>query len=57
MQGMTKTIHFANLSTLCLPHNEVIKLSEVQPIPTLTYRLIYNSVPQDNFNKLNSLIF
>ena len=48
---------FTNLSTLPLTHNEIIKLSNIQLIPTLTYRLIYNSLPQDKLDKLDSLIW
>ena len=48
---------FTNLSTLPLTHNEIIKLSNIQLIPTLTYRLIYNSHPQDKLDKLNSLVW
>ena len=41
------TIHsfLTNLSTLPLTHKEIIKLSNIQLIPTLTYCLIYNSLP------------
>ena len=48
---------FTNLSTLSLTHNEIIKLSNIQLIPTLTYRLIYNSLPQDKLDKPDSLIW
>ena len=48
---------FTNLSTLPLTHNEIIKLSNIQLIPTLTYRLIYNSLPQDKLDKLDALIW
>ena len=48
---------FTNLSTLPLSHNEIIKLSNIQLIPILTYRLIYNSLPRDKLDKLDSLIW
>ena len=48
---------FTNLSTLPLTHNKIIKLSNIQLIPTLTYRLIYNSLPQDKLDKLDALIW
>ena len=48
---------FTNLSTLSLTHNEIINLSNIQLIPTLTYRLIYNSLPQDKLDKPDSHIW
>ena len=48
---------FTNLSTLPLTRNEIIKLSNNQLIPKLTYRLIYKSLPQDKLDKLDSLIW
>ena len=56
LQLLLNTIHafFANMSTLRLTHNEVIKLSNIQLIPTLTYRLIYNSLPQQDLDKLDT---
>ena len=40
-----------------LTHNEIIKLSDIQLVPTLTYRLIYNSLPQDKLDKLDFRIW
>ena len=59
LQLLLNTIHafFANISTLPLTHNEVIKLSNIQLIPTLTYRLIYNSLPQQDLDKLDTTIW
>ena len=59
LQFLLNTIHafFANISTLPLTHNEVIKLSNIQLIPTLTYRLIYNSLPQQDLDKLDTTIW
>ena len=48
---------FTNLSTLPLTHKEIMKLSNIQLIPTVTNRLIYNSLPQDKLNELDSLIW
>ena len=48
---------FTNLSTLPLTQNKMIKISNIQLIPTLTYRLIYNSLPQDKLDKLDALIW
>ena len=48
---------FTNLSTLPLTHNEIMKLSDIQLIPTLTYHLIYNSLPKDKLDKLDCLIW
>ena len=58
-QLLVNTINsfFTNLPTLPLTHNEIIKLSNIQLIPRLTYRLIYNSLPQDKLDKLDSLIW
>ena len=57
LQVNTINSFFTNLSTLPLTHNEIIKLSNNQLIPTLTYRLIYNSLPQDKLDKLDALIW
>ena len=59
LQLLLNTIHafFANISTLPLTHNEIIKLSNIQLIPTLTYRLIYNSLPQQDLDKLDTTIW
>ena len=59
LQLLLNTIHafFANISTLPLTHNEIIKLSNIQLIPTLTYRLIYNSPPQQDLDKLDTTIW
>ena len=59
LQLLLNIIHafFANISTLPLTHNEVIKLSNMQLIPTLTYRLIYNSLPQQDLDKLDTTIW
>ena len=59
LQLLLNTIHafFASISTLPLTHNEVIKLSNIQLIPTLTYRLIYNSLPQQDLDKLDTTIW
>ena len=46
-----------NLSTLPLTDNEIIKSSNIQLTPTLTYRLSYNSLPQDKLDKMDSLIW
>ena len=57
-QLLVNTINsfFVNLSTAPLTHNDILKLSNIQLIPTLTYRLIYNLFPQDKLDKLDSLI-
>ena len=59
LQLLLNTIHafFANISTLPLTHNKIIKLSNIQLIPTLTYRLIYNSLPQHDLGKLYTTIW
>ena len=59
LQLLLNTIHafFANISTLPLTHNKIIKLSNIQLIPTLTYRLIYNSLPQHDLDKLDVTIW
>ena len=43
LQLLLNTIHafFAYISTLPLTHNEIIRLSNIQLIPTLAYPLIY----------------
>ena len=58
-QLLVNTINsfLTNLSTLPLTHNKTITLSNIQLIPTLTYRLIYNSLPQDKLDKLDALIW
>ena len=58
-QLLVNTINsfFNNLSTPSLTHKEIIKLSNIQLIPTLTYRLIYNSPPQDKLDKQDALIW
>ena len=59
LQRLLNTIHafFANISTLPLTHNEIIKLSNIQLIPTLTYRLICNSLLQHDLDKLDTTIW
>ena len=59
LQLLPNTIHafFANICTLPLTHNEIIKLSNIQLIPTLTYPLIYNSLPQHDLDKLDTTIW
>ena len=58
LQLILNTIHafFANISTLPLTHNEIIKLCNIQLIPTLAYRLIENSLPQPDLDKLDITI-
>ena len=58
-QLLVNTIHsfFTTLFTLPLTHNEIIKLSNIQLIPTLTYCLISNSLPRDKLDKLDALIW
>ena len=58
-QLLVNTINsfFTNLSTLPPTHNETIKLSNLQLIPTLTYGLIYNPLPLDELDKLDSLMW
>ena len=53
----TITSFLTNLSTLRLTHNEIIKLSNIKLIPTVTYGLMYNSLPQDELNELDSVIW
>ena len=48
---------FTELSSLSLTQNEIIILSNIQLISTLTHRLIYNSLPQDKLDKLDSPIW
>ena len=59
LQLLLNSIHafFANISTLFLTHNEIIKLSNIQLIPTFAYRLIYNSLPQPDLDKLDITIW
>ena len=59
LQLLLNTIHtfFANISTLPLTHNKIIKLSNTRLIPALAYRLIYNSLPQPDLDKLNITIW
>ena len=59
LQLLLNTIHafFANISTLPLTHVEIIKLSDIELIPTLTYRLFYNSLPQHDLDKLDTTIW
>ena len=59
LQLLLNTIHafFANISTLPLTHNEIIKLSNIQLIPTLAYGLIYNPLPQHDLDKLDITIW
>ena len=59
LQLLLNSIHafFANISTLPLTHKEVRKLSNIQLIPTLSYRLIYNSLPQQDLDKLDTTIW
>ena len=53
----TITTFFNNLVSLPLTHTEIIKLSNIQLIPILTYRLIYNSLPPFDINTLDSKIW
>ena len=48
---------FDDLAPLPLPYTELIKLSNSQLIPALTYRLIYNSLPENLLNSLDSAIW
>ena len=56
---LTNTIisFFNNLAPLPLTHTEIIKLSNIQLIPTLTYRLIYNSLPSSDIHTLDTKIW
>ena len=58
-QLLVNTINsfLTKLSTPPLTHIGIIKLSNIQLFPTLTYRLIYNSLPQDKLDKLDALIW
>ena len=53
----TITSFFNNLASLPLTHTEIIKLSNIQLIPTLTYRLIYNSLPPSDISTLDTKIW
>ena len=59
LQLLLSTIHafFANISGLPLTHNEIIKPSNIQLIPTLAYRFIYNSLLQTDLDKLDITIW
>ena len=48
---------FHNLAPLPLSYSGVIKLSNSQLIPSLTYRLIDNSLPENLLNSLDSAIW
>ena len=56
---LTNTISsfFHDLGPLPLSYTELIKLSNSQLIPSLTYRLIYNSLPETLLNSLDSAIW
>ena len=56
---LTNTISsfFHDLAPLPLSHTELMKLSNSQLIPSLTYRLIYNSLPENLLNSLDSAIW
>ena len=56
---LTNTISsfFHDLAPLPLSYTELIKLSNSQLIPSLTYRLIYNSLPENLLNSLDSAIW
>ena len=53
----TSTSFFHNLTPLCLTHTEIIKLWNIQLIPTLTYRLIYNPLPSSDIHTLDTKIW
>ena len=53
----TITSFFNNLAPLPLTHTQVIKLSNIQIIPTLTYRLIYNSLTSSDIHILDTKIW
>ena len=57
-QHLVNTINsfITSLPTLPLTHSEIIEITNIQLIPTLTYGLIYNSPPQDKLDKLESCI-
>ena len=48
---------FHDLAPLPLSYTELIKLSNSQLIPSLTYCLIYNSLPENLLNSLDSAIW
>ena len=48
---------FTNLLPLSLSHTELIKLSNIQLIPILAYRLIYNSLPNKLLDTLDHSIW
>ena len=56
---LTNTISsfFDDLAPLPLSYTELIKLSNSQLIPSLTYRLTYNSLPENLLNSLDSAIW
>ena len=47
---------FTNLLPLSLSHTELIKLSNIQLIPIIAYRLIYNSLPNKLLDTLDHSI-
>ena len=51
------TSFFTNLLPLSLSHTELIKLSNIQLIPILAYRLIYNSLPNRLLDTLDHSIW
>ena len=50
----TITSFFNNFAPLPLTHTGIIKLSNIQLIPIVTYRLIYNSVPPPDIHTLDT---
>ena len=53
----TVTSFFNNPAPLALTHTEIMKLSNIQLIRTLTYRLIYNSLPPSDIHILDTKIW
>ena len=53
----TITSFFNNFAPLPLTHTQIIKLSNIQLIPALTYRLIYNSLPPPDIHTLDKKIW
>ena len=53
----TITSFFTNLLSLHLSHTELIKLTNCQLIPTLAYRLNYNSLPYESLDTLDHSIW